>query len=813
MDRARSLSGVQKDLLAVLLLFALPAAFLSQVLFTDRVLVGDSMARYIPWNKYQDVESLGPLNEDYADTLLAYYPQILIAREIVRGGSLPLWNPYTLAGGPFLAAAPWLGFFYVPYLLFYVIDPLKSFGYVAFLHLGLAGTFMYFYLRSIECRRLSSLVGAVSFGLGGFLLANLAWLPRVSTVIWTPLLFLSIEKVLVQRRYVFSSGAALATAMCILAGNLAATVYVLLAGVLYLVFRLITVTKSKGAADALRGALTLAAAILLGVMISAVQLLPTWEVARFTERVQVTYDERVESGRSLLALATALVPDIFGNPVDRPWGRNEFVTNIPGTYGETVLYAGILPLVLAAWAVARKRDADTAFFAGLALLGLCLFLNTGLFRLLYLLPPFRIGRQLEAKILWAFAASVLAGMGFESMLRVGADTQRRPLRLAVVSLVSLGAAVLAGLALVRWLLDGGADDPSGSLLTLWYRYNVGNFLRLAGWLAACAVVLWLWAERRIRAGVLAVLVLGVMVGDLALFGWKLHPAQEADALYPQPESARFLQGDSDVFRAIRGPLSRKVYPPNSLAMYGISDVQGYSPVMIDYYVEFLQLIEEDIASTRRVYSLQHASSARSPLLDLLNTKYVITIADPGQEMEELERSVGDLELVYDGDVKIYQNMDVLPRAFFVPDYQVIEGRQELLSELGSEDFDPAATVLLEREPAPLSRAPGDTADEARVRIVEYAANKVGVEADCVEEGFLVLGDLYYPGWRALVDGVEAEVYKADYVLRAVRLGPGSHSVDFFFDPPSFKLGAAISVAGLIGVFALSAVLLRKRVQS
>ncbi|HJX38276.1 MAG TPA: YfhO family protein, partial [Anaerolineae bacterium] len=230
-------------------------------------------------------------------------------------------------------------------------------------------------------------------------------------------------------------------------------------------------------------------------------------------------------------------------------------------------------------------------------------------------------------------------------------------------------------------------------------------------------------------------------------------------------------------------------------------------------VEFLQQIEEDIASTRRVYSLQHASSARSPLLDLLNTKYVITIADPGQEMEELERSVGDLELVYDADVKIYQNMDVLPRAFFMPAYQVIEGRQELLSKLGSGDFDPAATVLLEREPAPLSGTGRGVPTETSVRVVEYAANKVGVEADCVEEGFLVLGDLYYPGWRALVDGVEAEVYKADYVLRAVRLGPGTHRVNFLFDPPSFKIGAILSVAGLMGVATLSAVLLRKRWQS
>jgi hypothetical protein len=812
MNRASRLSGLRKDVLAIIVLFAIPAAFLSPVLLTDRVLVGDSMARYIPWDRYEDVDSLGPLNEDYADTLLAYYPQILVAREIVRSGSLPLWNPYTLSGVPFLAAAPWLGFFYAPYLLFYVLDPLKVLGYLALLQMGLAGAFTYLYVRSIACHRLASLLGALSFGFGGFLLANVPWLPRVSTVIWVPLLFLSVERVLVKGTYAYALVGALATAMCVLAGNLAATVYVLLAGALYFVFRLVALLRSKAASLAGRRAAVLGIAILLGGMASAVQLIPTWEVSKFTQRLHVTYDERAESGRSLIALATLAVPDIFGNPVDRPWGRNEFETNIPGTYGETSLYVGIMPLSLAAWAMIRRRDAHTAFFGGLALFGIFLFLNTGLFRVLYLLPPFRIGRQVEARILWAFACSVLVGLGSEALLGDRSGPSRRARRVAAIGLLCVGAVVVAGLGLGSVLLRGRGSALGESIVRLWYAYNVGNFVRLALLAAASAAVFWLSDRHRIGTVLVAAVAAAVIVGDMALFGWKLHPFQHPDVLYPQTESASFLQADQDVFRVIRGPLSRKVYPPNSLAVYGIPDVQGYSPVLIDYYVEFMQVIEEDIASTRRVYSLRNANSVRSPLLDLLNAKYVISIADPGTGLDALDGSAGELHLVYDGEVDIYQNTDALPRAFFVSGYEVLDSDEELLRELSSEDFQPAATVLLDHEPAPLPETAEEAPVQTEVRMVQYTADRVSVEANLAQDGFLLLGDLYYPGWKALVDGVEQEVYRADYALRAVRLRAGSHSVDFVFEPSSFRWGVAVSLAGLSGIVGLAAVVERRRIK-
>jgi hypothetical protein len=809
MDRLRNMTGLHKDLLAILVLFALSGVFFANVLLTDRVLVGDTLARYIPWNQYVEQEEREPINYEF-DTLLAYYPQILVAKQTIEGGQLPLWNPYYLSGMPVVAAAPWLGLFYAPYVLFYIADILKALGYVTFLQLGLAGAFTYLYLRSIAVRRFAALIGAASFGLGGFLLSNLTWLPRVSTVIWAPLILLSVENCLVRGKRLYAVLGAVAVGMCILAGNMAAMVYVLLLSGLYAAFRLVWAWRHRGGRFAAEGAGLMCGLVGVGFLLSAVQLAPTLEAAQYASRVQVPYEERVEGGRSPLALATVLVPDVFGNPVDRPWGRNEFATNIPGTYGETSLYVGILPLFLAVWALVRRRDALTAFFGGVALLSLLIFVDTPLFRVLYQLPLFRIGRQLEAKAVWAFAMAALAALGLEALLSRPPHLERRALRQAAAGLLVATLVVLLGFAAAGFLFAGHEAGVGSSLASDWYQYNTTNFVRLGLLVMACAGVVLLRAQGWLKAWVLALLVLGIAMVDLLGFGWKLNPVRSSDDLYPVMDSVRFLQSDGSLYRTIRGPLSRKVFPPNSLAVYGVSDVQGYSPVLIDYYVEFLQRLEKDMTSARRIYSLRYAASTTSPLLDLLNAKYIITIADPGEEMVSLERSEPTLKLAYDGEVKIYENMDALPRAFFVSDFRVVEDRAAALDLLSSDDFDPSAYVILEKEPAFLAPMAAGSSPQSQVKVVEYTPNKVIVEADCATSGFVVLSDLYYDGWRAFADGSEQEVYRADSAFRAVQLAAGQHRLEFVFDPLSFRLGASVSLVALLATTVLTAVLVYRR---
>jgi len=97
-----------------------------------------------------------------------------------------------------------------------------------------------------------------------------------------------------------------------------------------------------------------------------------------------------------------------------------------------------------------------------------------------------------------------------------------------------------------------------------------------------------------------------------------------------------------------------------------------------------------------------------------------------------------------------------------------------------------------RAPIPASRA----------QIVEYGDTRVVIEATALRRGLLILGDQFYPGWRASVDGQPVPVLRVNRVLRGVILPPGEHRVVFRFAPTSLRIGGLLSLVGVIALVAL-----------
>jgi hypothetical protein len=169
---------------------------------------------------------------------------------------------------------------------------------------------------------------------------------------------------------------------------------------------------------------------------------------------------------------------------------------------------------------------------------------------------------------------------------------------------------------------------------------------------------------------------------------------------------------------------------------------------------------------------------------------------------------GRFRLVHSGDVKIYENLDVFPRAFVVPESQVVRDDRAALQEMQHPTFDPFSQVVLQTsgDSCSLREVSGTSASDYRTEleeptrsdatIVEYRPERVVIETDLDEPGYLVLSDAWYPGWRATVDGDRVGVCRADLLFRAVALEPGQHRVVFVFRPFSQVLGAIVSVIGM-----------------
>ncbi|MGA9349137.1 MAG: YfhO family protein, partial [Anaerolineae bacterium] len=159
---------------------------------------------------------------------------------------------------------------------------------------------------------------------------------------------------------------------------------------------------------------------------------------------------------------------------------------------------------------------------------------------------------------------------------------------------------------------------------------------------------------------------------------------------------------------------------------------------------------------------------------------------------------GRFRLVHSGDVKIYENLDNLPRAFVVHRARVLDDEAAIMA-MKDPSFRPEKEAIL--APGGQEVSPLHANGEDMVELLSYEPERIVISANLAEEGYLVLTDAYYPGWRALIDGLETPIYRADLLFRAVYLPAGQHRVEFIYDPLSFKLGAAISLTVLLGLVA------------
>ena len=158
---------------------------------------------------------------------------------------------------------------------------------------------------------------------------------------------------------------------------------------------------------------------------------------------------------------------------------------------------------------------------------------------------------------------------------------------------------------------------------------------------------------------------------------------------------------------------------------------------------------------------------------------------------------GRFALTHSGDVKIYENLDLLPRAYLVHHVVAAEADQAV-ALVAAGGFDPAETAIVEGLEAFQTKAsPGDGAT-----ILSYAPERVVVESSSAQKALLVLADGDDPGWHASINGVSTPVVRTNVLLRGVVVPPGKHVVEFVYRPAPWQQGLWIGSAGWLAIIVL-----------
>lgn len=714
------------------------------------------------------------------DGLAQYFPERVMAAEAWRRGEVPFWNPYIFGGMPLLAAMQG-GVLYPGNAPFLVLPPVAAMNATVLLAFAVAGAGAYALGRALAMPRAAALVTGLSFMLSGFLVGHLEHVVMVQAAGLIPWVLWAVARHRATGESRYARWGAVFVGLMLLAGHPQIAVYGLAIAAAYGLWAVLG-----------RPALAapLALMLLLGMGFGLVQLLPTWDLSRLSDRASLGYAQLVEMSLPPRQLATLLFPFLYGAPPAGPfqvpyWGAGPWRNELVG-------YAGLVPLLLTVAAMPLlKRPGPARFFAGLGLAGLLLALGgfTPLYRLWATVPvldAFRVpGRHLLEVDL---AVAVLAGLGAARLLSLAPSERRRgalwawaALGLPLVAIAGLLA--LAGPALAaRWQ----AYAPAGlSLEAVLSPAQPAVWVPLALW-AAAGLALWGLGRgaRAFAAG--AVLVCALDMGLFAAHAgwWASSPRPTALAAMAPMAEARTAALSASAYPYRDLPLLRALGYPVTGSLWGVRAVGGYDPLMPARYSKIMGgVAHSGHLNGAGIWQPGHHG------LDLFGARHVVLDA----AMPAPPWPAGRFEpLATDALTQRYANHRAMPMAWRPALARVLSPGEVDAGVTADPDLDPRTTVLLE---TPLT---AERVSPGLASVEREGLGRMVVSTRGTGPGVVVVSEGFDPGWHAVLDGRELPVHRAYGLLIGIEVPPGAHRLTLSYEPPLWKAGLAGTGLSLIG---------------
>ena len=754
--------------------FFLPKLIQGKVPIPADVILG----LYHPWRDLAfDGFNIGKFptkNPLITDPVLQTYPWRLLTINNIKQQNLPLWNPYSFSGQPLLAniqSAP----FSIFNILFLVLPFKIAWSLQIILPFILTSLFMFLFLKNLNLSIPASIFGASILPFSGFFIAWFTWGTIITTALWLPLILLSINKLYYRISIFWFIVLILAFSQTVFSGHWQTAFYVFFASVIFLIFKFYQSKKIKNTALVL-------ASLIIGILICFVQILPAIEFIKFSAREidQGYFPNRADWFLPLQNLIQLVAPDYFGNPATyNYWG----IWN----YAEFVSYIGIAPLVLALLGIFYKSK-NIKFVLILFASSLILALSNPISKIPYLMQwPFLSSLQPSRIIfLLSFSLVILSAYGMDFLLNT---KKNKKLFLAII-VILISIIILISYTIFlksNFSIINNIDTAKVAQKNL----------ILPAVVALVVFLIFILNYLNIPKIVIILTFFLITIFELFRFGYKFTSFSKLSWIFPKTNITDYLKNQNRPFRILA--TDRRIFNGNTSGVYRIETVGGYDPLYLADYAKLVSTWQSQKVtqpgSFNRIVTPQNYSSK---FINLLNVEYIITF-------DELTES-SFRKVFQEGETKIFKNKNVLPRVFFTNEVVQLQSRNQELEMLLDKDFD----IKKSATSTEFNFLIKDLI--ARADIIDYNDQSFKIITTSNETAPLIISNVYYPGWQALIDNNKADIQRVNFMLQGIIVPKGKHEVEIFFKPRSFYNGLYISVFAVMTTGLITFILWRRKYQ-
>jgi len=656
-----------------------------------------------------------------------------------HSGHFPVWDPHLWGGGPLLAQVQPGTLNPLNWILFsmplkhgFIQIPILQWYWVSIQFLAVLSC--YWLCRDLGRSQLASILGGCAFGLGGYV-GTIGWPQRMMSAVLLPLILMFFFRVLRNERAL--SNAALSGALLgasFLAGHHELPTFVAVFMIGLWIYYFTTLNRPRRWKS-----LALPAAFFVCfALIAAVQIFPAYELGRLSVRWvgaanPIGWNEKVPY-------------TVFENFSLYPTAILGIV--LPGFQRESVVFIGVVIValgLLGAAAVSHERMVRILTAIGIGGLFLALGARSLFHGVLYsLIPNFDKARSpSSAEAIFHLGIIVLAAYGVDALR---ASQAKFPIRLLILVAMFLYGSLIV-LMTVR--------PPSGE------EYILLGQTALVTLLLAGIFLIWRTSPHSsFSSAVLVILLLLFELNNVTTHNYL--PFSAATALQKLGENhdiAAFLKSQPNLARV---EVEEKEIPFNFGDWFGIDQMDGYQA-----------------GALKSIADVQGEWKYRA----LFATNYSIArnAARPDQTVAFQAQS----------GLKVFANPGAFPRARVVHAAIGAADEQTVIATVMNPATDLQRTVVVQGAAPEL-----EPCDAGTVEIKRYRPTHVVVHADVPCRSMVLLGDAWFPGWKAYVDNKPAQIYAAYNVVRGVVVDAGQHEVTLVYRPASVYMGALLALIGI-----------------